>query len=303
MVAQAIKSFHNLSGNLRGVLWMTLGMAVGVFVDVNVKLVDASVPTTQIVWMRALTTLAMFLPVVFWLGKKSIRVNRPGLQLARGIFWYLSLFLIFFAVRQMSIAQVTAYLFLEVLFTVLLAAVILKEALTRRKLIAVFLGLAGAWVMCIPEMDGFGIPLGILASLAAAVFFAGMTLTSKILTKTESNFSLLFWPQIIGLAIMTPFALTEWSAASQTDWLLVTAAGICAMLANWCFLNAVRVADASVISPAAYTALPFSVLVDLAFFDLLPTTILWIGSGLIISAVALVDLRAKKAHKPVQEEC
>lgn len=292
-----------LSGNVRGVLWMTAAMASGVFVDVCAKLVSLDVPTSQILAMRALTTVPVFLIIVMFIGTRSIRTRRPMAHIARGVLWYGSLFFVFFALRQMSIAEVNAYLFIEALLTVLMAVVILGEKLTSRKLIATVLGLVGVWVMCAPRMDGFGVPLGVAAALIGAFCFSAQTLLAKILTRTETNFSMLFWPQIIALLIWVPIAMITWQPAGIADWLYSAGAGFFAMCTNYMVLRAVRVADASVVSPAAYTALPFSVAMDLIFFDMLPVPVIFIGAGIVVLAVMLLDYKggAKQAEEEALE--
>jgi drug/metabolite transporter (DMT)-like permease len=293
-----------LSGNLRGVLWMTAAMASGVFVDVCAKLVSHDVPTAQILAMRALTTVAVFLVIVMFIGTRQIRTRRPMAHIARGVLWYGSLFFVFFALRQMSIAEVNAYLFIEAFLTVMLAVVILGEKLTPRKIIATLLGLVGVWVMSFPRMDGFGVPLGVAAALIGAFCFSAQTLFAKVLTRTETNFSMLFWPQIIAVLIWVPIAMITWHPASLADWLYSSGAGFFAMLTNYMVLRAVRVADASVVSPAAYTALPFSVAMDLIFFDLLPVPVIFIGAGIVVLAVMLLDYKggAKAVEDAVEEE-
>lgn len=288
-----------LSGNFRGVLWMTAAMASGVFVDVCAKLVSHDVPTAQILAMRAVTTVAVFLVILTFIGTRSIRTKRPYAHLARGMLWYGSLFFVFFALRQMSIAEVNAYLFIEALLTVMLAVVILGEKLTARKVTATLLGLVGVWVMCVPKMDGFGVPLGVAAALIGAFCFSAQTLFAKVMTRTETNFSMLFWPQIVAIVIWVPVAVIMWQPAALADWLYSAGAGFFAMLTNYMVLRAVRVADASVISPAAYTALPFSVAMDLIFFDMLPVPVIFIGAGIVVLAVALLDYKGGAKPVPV----
>ncbi|UKV14444.1 DMT family transporter [Thalassospiraceae bacterium SW-3-3] len=288
-----------LSGNFRGVLWMTAAMASGVFVDVCAKLVSHDVPTAQILAMRAVTTVAVFLIILMFIGTRTIRTKRPYAHLARGVLWYGSLFFVFFALRQMSIAEVNAYLFIEALLTVMLAVVILGEKLTARKVTATVLGLVGVWVMCVPKMDGFGVPLGVAAALIGAFCFSAQTLFAKVMTRTETNFSMLFWPQIVAIVIWVPVAVIMWQPAALADWLYSAGAGFFAMLTNYMVLRAVRVADASVISPAAYTALPFSVAMDLIFFDMLPVPVIFIGAGIVVLAVALLDYKGGAKPVPV----
>ncbi|MDP2699208.1 DMT family transporter [Thalassospira sp.] len=300
MSGDKLRPARAMGGNLHGVLWMMAAMASGVCVDVCAKLVAAHVPTAQIIGMRALTTVAVFLIVLMFIGTRSIRTRRPYAHAARGILWYSSLFFVFFALRQMSIAEVNAYLFIESLLIVFLAVIFLGEKLTRRKLAAATLGLIGVWVMSAPAMNGFGVPLGIGAALIGAFCFSAQMLFAKVLTRTETNFSMLFWPQIVALVIWVPVAIVVWQPAAWTDWLYASGAGFFAMATNYMVLRAVRVADASVISPATYVALPFSVLVDLMFFDILPTPILIVGAGLIVGAVSLIDFRG--GAKPLAEE-
>jgi drug/metabolite transporter (DMT)-like permease len=295
------RTLARLSGNLRGVLWMTAAMSSGVCVDVCAKLVSADVPTAQILAMRAILTVVMFVVIVGFVGTRQIRTRRPFAHMARGVLWYSSLFCVFFALRQMSISEVNAYLFIEALLTVMLAVVFFGEKLTGRKIAATLLGLVGVWVMCVPKMDGFGVPLGIAAALVGAFCFSAQTLFAKVMVRTETNFSMLFWPQLVAIVIWVPVALMTWQPASIADWALSGGAGFFAMTTNYMVLRAVRVADASVISPAAYTALPFSMAMDLIFFDMLPMPIIFVGAGLVILAVMLLDFKGGVKSASVDE--
>ncbi|OSQ40426.1 DMT family transporter [Thalassospira mesophila] len=285
------RTLARLSGNLRGVLWMTAAMASGVCVDVCAKLVAAEIPTAQILAMRAILTVVVFVVIVMCIGTRHVRTRRPMAHIARGVLWYGSLFCVFFALRQMSISEVNAYLFIEALLTVMLAVVFFGEKLTGRKIAATLLGLVGVWVMCVPKMNGFGVPLGIAAALVGAFCFSAQTLFAKIMVRTETNFSMLFWPQLIAVVIWLPVAIIMWKPAGFADWAFSGGAGFFAMSTNYMVLRAVRVADASVISPAAYTALPFSIAMDLIFFDMLPMPIVFVGAGLVVFAVTLLDFK------------
>ncbi|AUG54629.1 DMT family transporter [Thalassospira marina] len=296
------RTLARLSGNLRGVLWMTGAMASGVFVDVCAKLVSADIPTAQILAMRAILTVAAFLVILMFVGTRQVRTRRPYAHMLRGVLWYGSLFCVFYALRQMSISEVNAYLFIEALLTVMLAVVFLGEKLTARKLAATLLGLVGVWIMCAPKMNGFGVPLGVAGALAGAFCFSAQTLFAKVLTRTETNFSMLFWPQIVAVVIWVPVGVILWQPAALSDWAFAGGAGFFAMLTNYMVLRAVRVADASVISPAAYTALPFSLAMDLIFFDMFPMPIIFVGAGLVVLAVMLLDFKGSAKPAPSADE-
>lgn len=278
-----------LSKNLRGVLWICLAVACNVLVDLFVKLVNAQLPLTQLLWIRALTTLCFFVPAVMYYGWGRIKMHAVTHQLVRGVMWYLSLFLIFYALRQMSIAEVNLLVFLEVMLTVFLASLFLHEPLSIRKILAGVLGLIGVYITSYPHLQGFSAPLGIVAALLAALSLSAMTLLTKSLTRSETNFSLLFWPQVFALVLLGPWVAYQWITTNPIDWLYITLVGVAALSANYCFLRAMRIADASVVAPAVYSALPFAMLVDLVVFQLVPGYALWLGAVFILTSLLIID--------------
>ena len=116
------------------------GLTVTVMMRIKPSLAVPGQPTS---WREKLGSLAglvpffaVFLIIVMFIGTRQIRTRRPMAHIARGVLWYGSLFFVFFALRQMSIAEVNAYLFIEALLTVMLAVVILGEKLTPRKIVS-----------------------------------------------------------------------------------------------------------------------------------------------------------------------
>lgn len=61
--------------------------------------------------------------------------------------------------------------------------------------------------------------------------------------------------------------------------------------AQTCFVNAMRFADASFVSPFFYTTLAFATLYDVILFNVIPDAISWAGAALILISAAILAWR------------
>lgn len=277
--------WSRLPGNVRGILLMTIAVLFGIVMDSCVKALGGRIGTAQIVLVRSLAAAAALVPVAMALGWRRLATRRPGFHLLRGALNAAATTLMFFALTELPVAEVNAYLFAEPLFVMPLAILVLGERPPLKRVLAVMVGFVGVLVILRPDIGG--VTSGSLAALGAVLSFAVFVIVVKHMTATEGTLAMLFWAALVVAALSAPVAAASWRAPGPDDWLLLIAIGILSIMVHFCIIRAYAAGEASAVAPASYSALLFGALADLLFFEGLPRVEIWIGAALIIVGVSL----------------
>jgi S-adenosylmethionine uptake transporter len=188
------------------------------------------------------------------------------------------------------------------LFTLLLAALILKEKIGKSRLLATLFGFLGVAVVLNPRTASFSVPAASLF-LLSAIFFALLDIINKILVTRESTLTSLFYTGIFTM-IFSLIALTI-SRFSSSDGplhllsefvqgvlllplrqiLLLALLGMGANLLLFCILKSFRYIDVSATAPLRYVELILASLFGYLFFGetVAPNTIA--GALIIIPSI------------------
>ena len=133
---------------------------------VGIKLAG-TVPVGEVVFFRAaFALLPLFILSAYTVGfAQMVRTNRPWLHLIRSAVGSSGMFLNFAALKLLPLADITAFGFVQPIFAVVLAALVLKETIGPYRGAAVVIGFAGVMLMIQPH--------GGLAGIVAHGFSAG----------------------------------------------------------------------------------------------------------------------------------
>ncbi|MEJ1998634.1 MAG: DMT family transporter [Maritimibacter sp.] len=211
------------------------------------------------------------------------RFTRPDLRLhlARTSFGWGGVTLMFAAVQLIPLSDATAITFLNPVFAMFLAILVLGEKVGPWRWGAAVLAFVGALVLIRPGPGTFE-PGALVALLAAAVMGTEITFL-KILSGREPPMQILLLYNALGLVIATVAALFVWQWPSPTQWLILAGIGLLMATAQSLYIQAMRRADASFVMPFSYATLIFAALYDFAVFDVLPDALSFIGAGIILT--------------------
>jgi len=123
-----------------------------------------------LVFYRTLFGTLLILPLFFKSGFQSLKINQLSLYTLRGVLSISTMFLTFFALSQIPLADAVAYSYLSPIFAIFLAAFFLNERLGGTQFLAICIAFIGAVILLRPDFQTINI--GILASLGAALGFA-----------------------------------------------------------------------------------------------------------------------------------
>ncbi|MEH6402586.1 MAG: DMT family transporter [Sneathiella sp.] len=199
----------------------------------------------------------------------------------RSICGWLGASCMFAAASQMPLADATALSFLSPIATMILAAIFLREVIPGNRWFFVLLSFMGVILITRPGSDTFQ-PAALIALLAALLMGLEAIFLKK-LTGTEKPLQILIINNCIGAIISITIALSVWRQPSLEQWMLLILLGVAMVLAQSCFIQAMRRADASVVMPLFYLTTVFAAFYDFLFFDENFSLLSTIGILLIVS--------------------
>lgn len=272
-------------------------VAVGALsaMDACLKTLSPHYPALQVASLRGLTALPIVLAWISMTGGfgQLLRIRFP-LHVARGLMGIVSLATFAYGVRALPLTEAYSIFFIAPVLITVFAALLLKERVEPTRWVAVALGFAGVLIVLRPTGAGAMSPAG-LAVLVCALGYALSAITVRILGRTDSTQSMVFWLMtFVGLGAGL-LALPEWRPVRSEHWIVLAAMAVAGSLGQWAITEAFKRGEASVIAPFEYTALVWGVALDWTIWRTVPGARTFAGAAVVIvSGVYL--LRREKVH-------
>ena len=227
-------------------------------------------------------------------GLRVFRARRPGLMMLRGVLTYIAVLAWVYAVANMVLADAVALNATIPLWTVVLAAFVLGETVTRLRWIVTLVGFAGVLVILRPGFVEVGWPA--ILALVSAFFYGASGNVAKLLTRTESPNSIVLYTNLVLALVAAGPALYVWNPPSWEQVPLVLGVGVAGTLAHLCITRAYKLADASFVGPFDFVRMVLVTIAGYVLFGEAASLYVWIGAAMVIgSTVYLARVEAKAA--------
>jgi drug/metabolite transporter (DMT)-like permease len=275
---------------------MIAAVATFSFMDALLKLLSARYPPMQVAALRGATSLPFtVLPVLLSGRLADLRPRRWPMHVLRGALSVMMLGGFIYAVRVLSLANAYSVFLSAPLIVAALSVPVLKERIDWRNWLAILVGLGGVLVMLRPSGSGLS-TLGALAALLAATAYAFSALAVRVLTRTDTTVSVVFWTIALMTAFTTAIAVPRWVTIEPAHWEWLLALGVLAAVGQYLLTEALRSAPPSVVVPFEYTALLWGIAIDRVVWHVLPTARVCGGGGLVI-ACGLYLIWRERTHE------
>lgn len=269
-------------GRLRAIAIMLTAVAVFSFMDAVLKVLAARYPPMQVAALRGTTSLPFtLLPVLLQGRLRDLRPRRWPMHLLRG---FLSVFVIggfITAVRSGSLANAYSVFLSAPLIVAALSVPLLRERVDWRNWLAILAGLAGVLTMLRPSASGLN-GFAALAALVGAIAYALSAIAVRVLTRSDTTVSVVFWTVGLMSLFTTTIAAPNWVPIERDDWKWLVGLGVLAACGQYLLTEAFRSASPSVVTPFEYTALLWGVVIDRAVWHVLPSARVCFGGGIVI---------------------
>lgn len=283
------------NNNLRGIVAMLIAVGLFSLMDGGLKHLSGHYPAMQVAAIRGLSSLPLVLLWVVASGTVGTlwKVRWP-LHLLRGALSILMLSAFAYALKRMPMTGAYALFFVAPLLITALSVPLLGEKVGPRRWTAIALGLLGVTVVLRPTGEGMLGWAG-LAVLLAATGYALSAIMVRVLHRTDSSQSMVFW-----MLVMTGFgaaamAWPSWVPLQGADGWIILAVGVSGFLGQVAITEAFRWGQASVVAPFEYSALAWALGLDWLVWQVLPDGMTFVGAGIIIAS-GLYLLRRERVH-------
>ncbi|MDH3242350.1 MAG: DMT family transporter [Alphaproteobacteria bacterium] len=268
---------------LIAVSWAVASVMCYALVPVGVRLLaQQQMPPIEIVFFRNAIGFVLFLAFFSWRGFGSLRTEHIGLHIQRNVANFIGMWLWFAALTMMPLSKAIALHFTEPMMAALLAVVILGERPGARRVLALVGGFAGVLIVLRPG----AVPLGLASVmvLASALLYAGVSVYSRVLGRTDAASTTTFYYQsMLSVFALIP-ALWVWVWPGWADLPGLFLIGVFGTAAPYCFIRALRHAETTLILPFGFLRLPFTAGMAFLMFQEATDIWTWIGAAVIFSA-------------------
>ena len=271
--------------HVRGILAMLLAVALFSVMDAQLKLLAAHYPPLQVSFLRGAAALPFVLLPVLLRGRLArLRPVNLRLHLLRGALSVVMLASFVFAVRESSLATTYSIFMCAPLVVAALSAPLLGERVVRAQWGAICAGLAGVLLMIAPRGGGEWVSVGALAAVVAVATYSLSVVTLRLLARTDTTESMVFWFTVLLAAGAGLLAIPGWVPLAASHWPLYVGIGVTGAIAQHFITEAFRHAPAAVVAPFEYTALLWGVVLDLVVWGVLPRGVTLAGGAIVIGA-------------------
>jgi drug/metabolite transporter (DMT)-like permease len=282
---------------LSGMGAMLIAACAFAFMDAGLKLLTAHYPAAQVAALRGLSALPLvFAWAVYAGGAGQLLRVRWRLHLVRGVLAVLMMISFTYGLKTLSLARAYALFFVAPLMIAALSTVLLGERVRRMQWFAVGLGFIGVLIVLKPETSGFGWA-GSLAILVTALCYALTAMMVKIIGRTDSTQSMMFWMTCMLAIGSSALALPDWQPILRDHYSLIGGVALTGAIGQWGVTEAFKRAPAASVASLEYSGLAWVTLIDFAVWSVLPGVRTLLGAGVIIAS-GIFLLRFEARRKP-----
>jgi drug/metabolite transporter (DMT)-like permease len=181
--------------------------------------------------------------------------------------------------KYLSLANAHSIGSLAPVIVVALSAIILKEKVSVKTWIAIFIGFVGVLIILRPTSSIFD-PKALLPLIGAFILGLYQIITKKV-SKDDANETSLFYTSIIGLIIMSLLASKFWTPVERSSYTMFLGIGVFFSLGLYLQIIALSKARASIIQPFHYTLIFWAIIFGYIFYNDIPDMFTVIGAIII----------------------
>ncbi len=251
---------------MTSVLWMMGTLASFCLMAISVRELSSEINTFQILFFRSAIGLVIISVIILASQRRHLfKSQRLKQHALRNIFHFSGQYGWFLGLALLPLAQVFALEFTTPLWTMLIAAWVLKEKITRKKIMAILLGLTGVYIIVAPGSEIFNAISFIV--LGAAICYAIAHISTKSLSQSEHPLTILFYMCAIQLPIAGLLTFNNWYLPNPIQWAWLLLVGITALTAHYCIAKAMHNSEVSTVVTLDFLRLPLIAAVGVMLYS------------------------------------
>ena len=289
----ATTGLRNIPG--RAILYMLAGSFLVVILDTAVKWLARDYSPFQIGFLRYVIGFFIAAGIAQHNGGlATLKTRRLAGHLIRSVLNIVTMLTFYYALQLIPLADAIAIGFATPLFTTAFSGPLLKEKVGIRRWSAVALGFGG--VLLIVQPSGHGVNMGAMLALISALCWSLTQISSRQLSGTEPSHTILFYYSVAIIVVLGACMPKLWITPHGTDWLWFVVCGVAGSFGQFCYNQAFRYGEASMVSPFDYTGLVWATLMGFIVFGDFPTRYILGGAVVIIASSFYIARREAQSH-------
>ncbi len=284
-----------VTGLRPGVRYMLASALSFSVMSVFVKVAGERLPSQEIVLSRAIVSLVLSYVLLARTGTPVWGTNRR-LLLFRGFLGFMGLSCVYYSLTHLPLAVATVIQYMHPVFTAMLAAVVLREHISRTLLVSLGLSVAGLVLVSRPEAV-FGVassldPFAVAVAVAGAFFSAAAYVVVRRLSAQEHPLVIVFYFPLVTVPLTLPVVVPAWVMPQGFEWLVLLGVGIFTQMGQVWLTHGIRHEPASRATALSYTQVLFATVWGVLFFSEIPDGYTLAGA-LFIMAGAFLNIRLR----------
>lgn len=282
--------------SVKGIIAMIVAALLLTISDATSKYLTESFSVWQVITVRQFFAVLVILGYIQLVtGWRTLTIsNRSGMAVSAAIF-VMTMGFIVTSFSLLPLAFVTAIAFSSPIFVVAFSHFLGRETIGPRRWLAVMIGFLGVLVIVRP--GGLGFEWVLLFPVAAALSGGMRDVVTRSLLKTESSISILLWSNlaVIVFAAIATF-IDGWKEVSLAAAGLLFLNGILNAGAHFLIIEALRLGEASLVSPFRYSGLIWASILGLVIWSEFPDAWTLVGALLLVASGIYIIERNPKAE-------
>lgn len=297
------KGRAKMTDNGRGALYMNVAMAAFTVNDACMKAVTAGMPLFQAIALRGGLTVCLLLILSAAMG--GIRLHLSGRdrllvglrtlgEVGGTIFFLLAL-------THMPLANLSAIMQSLPLAVTLVAAVVFRDPVGWRRMLAIAIGFAGVLLIVRPGTEGFD-RWSVMGLLSVGCVVLRDLATRGMSRDLPSTTVAIYAAAAVTLMGVVAAPVQGLQPVDGTQALLLVSASVALILGYLFVVMVMRVGDISFVAPFRYTALIWALVLGWFAFGDFPDGLTLVGAGIVIATGIFTFYRERRARtRPIAE--
>ena len=270
--------------NRRGIVFMSVSMALFIANDGLTKYVSATLPAAQLIFIRGVLSILLVLAVAQALGAlPQVRMAVTPRVLLRAVVDATATMLYLASLFHLPIGNATAINLASPLFMIVFAVLFLGEGISLTRALAIGAGFLGVLLVIQPRADAFN--AWALVCLLGTLFHAARDLLTRRIPAAVPSI-LITLSTCVAVTLMSgAISLVEgWRPFTARDVGLLALAAAFLSGGYYFIISSMRLGEISLIAPFRYTGLLFALVLGYFIWDEVPNALAWGGIALLIGS-------------------
>lgn len=283
------------SNRLKGIFFIILSAFGFAVMSAFIKL-SGDLPNIQKVFFRNLVSaiIALFL-IIKHKGSFTGKKENRKILIYRSLFGTIGIIFNYYAIDNLVLSDANMLNKISPFLVVVFCALILKEKINLKQILAIIVAFIGALFIVKPSFDIRVVPyiIGFLSAVFAALAYTCV----RMLGNKEEYYTIVFFFSIFSLVTVLPMFIYVYEPMTIMQFVYLILAGIFASLGQFGVTLAYKYAPAKEISIFDYSNIIFSAILSIFLFGVYPDKLSVVGYFIIFAAAFYMFLYNKRQDK------